>query len=46
MFHEYIERVNDVEDETPEPTAEDTPFLPMPLTILALLVVALRRQHQ
>ena len=46
MFHEYIEQANDVVDETPEPTAEDTPFLSMPLTILALLVVALRRQHQ
>ena len=46
MFHEYIERP-EVQDEAPtEPATEDTPFLSMPLTILALLVVALRRQDQ
>ena len=46
MFHEYIERP-EVQDEAPtEPATEDTPFLSMPLTILALLVVALRRQNQ
>ena len=46
MFHEYIERP-EIQDEVPtEPASEDTPFLSMPLTILALLVVALRRQNQ
>ena len=46
MFHEYIERP-EIQDETPtEPASEDTPFLSMPLTILALLAVALRRQDQ
>ena len=46
MFHEYIERP-EIQDEVPtEPAPEDTPFLSMPLTILALLVVALRRQNQ
>lgn len=46
MFHEYIERP-EVQDEVPtEPESEDTPFLSMPLTILALVIVALRRQDQ
>ena len=46
MFHEYIERP-EIQDEVPtEPASEDTPFLSMPLTILALLAVALRRQDQ
>ena len=46
MFHEYIEPVIVEEEEQPEPETEDTPFLSMPLTILALLVVALRQQRQ
>ena len=46
MFHEYIEPVVVEEEEQPEPETEDTPFLSMPLTILALLVVALRQQRQ
>ena len=46
MFHEYIEPVTVVEEEQPEPSTEDTPFLSMPLTILVLLAVAIRRQNQ
>ena len=46
MFHEYIEPVIVEEEQQPESETEDTPFLSMPLTILALLAVALRRQHQ
>ena len=46
MFHEYIEQPEAQEDTPTEPDTEDTPFLSMPLTILALLVVALRRQNQ
>ena len=46
MFHEYVEPVAEVEEVEPEPVAEDTPFLSMPLTVLALLVVALRRNVQ
>ena len=46
MFHEYIEPVVVEEEEKPEPETEDTPFLSMPLTILALLAVALRQQRQ
>ena len=44
MFHEYIERAS--EEVTPEPVEENTPFLSMPLTALALIVVALRRKDQ
>ena len=46
MFHEYIEPVIVEEEEQPGQEAEDTPFISMPLTILALLTVALRRQNQ
>ncbi|MDP6224398.1 MAG: hypothetical protein QGF34_04990 [Candidatus Poseidoniaceae archaeon] len=46
MFHEYIEQPEAQEDTPTEPDTEDTPFLSMPLTILALLVVAHRRQNQ
>lgn len=46
MFHEYVEPVAEVEEVEAEPVAEDTPFLSMPLTVLALLVVALRRNVQ
>ena len=45
MFEEYIEPKVE-EEEEPEPVTEDTPFISMPLTVLALLVVALRRQNQ
>jgi len=45
MFEEYIEPKVE-EEEKPEPIVEDTPFISMPLTILALLAVALRRQNQ
>ena len=45
MFEEYVEPTVEEEVE-PEPVAEDTPFLSMPLTALALLVAALRRQDQ
>lgn len=44
MFHEYIER--STEEVVPEPVEENTPFLSMPLTALALIVVALRRRDQ
>ena len=46
MFHEYIEPVVVEEEEQPEPETEDTPFVSMPLTILALLAVALRQKRQ
>ena len=46
MFHEYIEPVVVEEEEQPEPETEDTPFISMPLTILALLAVALRQKRQ
>ena len=46
MFHEYIERPEVQDDAQTEPESEDTPFLSMPLTILALVIVALRRQNQ
>ena len=46
MFHEYIERPEIQEEVPTESASEDTPFLSMPLTILALLAVALRRQDQ
>ena len=45
MFEEYIEPTVE-EEEEPKPTTEDTPFISMPLTALALLVAALRRQNQ
>ena len=45
MFEEYIEPKVE-EEEEPEPITEDTPFISMPLTVLALLAVALRRQNQ
>ena len=45
MFEEYIEPTVE-EEEEPEPVTEDTPFISMPLTALALLVAALRRQNQ
>ena len=46
MFHEYIERPEVQDDAQTEPESEDMPFLSMPLTILALVIVALRRQNQ
>ena len=46
MFEEYIEPVPIEENPQLESTTEKTPFLSMPLTVLALLVVALRRQNQ
>ena len=46
MFEEYIEPVPIEENPQLESTTEETPFLSMPLTVLALLVVALRRQNQ
>ena len=46
MFHEYIEKPEEQGDTQPESDTEDTPFLSMPLTILALLAVALRRHDQ
>ncbi len=45
MFEEYIEPKVE-EEEEPQPITEDTPFISMPLTVLALLAVALRRQNQ
>jgi hypothetical protein len=45
MFEEYIEPKVE-EEEEPGPITEDTPFISMPLTVLALLAVALRRQNQ
>ena len=45
MFEEYIEPKVE-EEEEPEPVTEDTPFISLPLTVLALLAVALRRQNQ
>lgn len=46
MFHEYIERPTEQNEVEKEAESEDTPFLSMPLTVLALLVVALRRHDQ
>ena len=45
MFEEYIEPKVE-EEEEPQLITEDTPFISMPLTVLALLAVALRRQNQ
>lgn len=46
MFHEYIEQAVEESDSQTESDSEDTPFISMPLTVLALLVVALRRDSQ
>ncbi len=46
MFHEYIEPVIIEEEEQPVLETEDTPFISMPLTIVALLAVALRQRRQ
>jgi hypothetical protein len=45
MFEEYIEPKVEEEEES-GPITEDTPFISMPLTVLALLAVALRRPNQ
>ena len=46
MFHEYIEQAVEETDSQTESDSENTPFISMPLTVLALLVVALRRDSQ
>ena len=46
MFEEYVEPAVEEDDVEAETVSEDTPFLSMPLTALALLVAALRRQNQ
>jgi thiol-disulfide isomerase/thioredoxin len=46
VFEEYIEPVVIEEEQQPEPVTEDTPFIPMSLTVLSILAVALYRQDQ
>lgn len=46
VFEEYIEPVVIEEEQQPEPITEDTPFIPMSLTVLSILAVALLRKNQ